>query len=214
MTNFIVKNLTFSYPGQKPLFTDFSFSAKAGDIVYIKGKNGAGKTTLLNIFCGVIPKYITGRFRGEIFINDIDISQKKIPEIAQYIGLLMQDAEKQLLFPDVESELAFSLENFCLPRHKIELKIKNTMELFNISHLRFSKTYMLSYGEKKIVELASIFAQNPHLFLLDEPFSGLSEKYKKVLKNAIKTYSEYEKIFILTGHSQIYNELANKPIEL
>ena len=209
-----IKDLSFGYLEDEKLFRNLNFQAQSGDIIFISGKNGSGKSTLLKILCGIIPKMTSGYLKGKIFIDNIDISTLKLNETAIYSSLLFQDAEKQLIAADVESELAFAPENLCLSTDEIKKRIDDSLKLLNISHLKNQKTHSLSYGQKKLVALSSLITLSPYIFLLDEPLSGLSFEYKKTVIELIKYLSEKQKIIFVSSHSNEIKNVSNKAIIL
>jgi energy-coupling factor transport system ATP-binding protein len=210
-----IKNVSFRYHETSVnLINNFTFSADNKDIIAIQGDSGSGKTTLLNIICGVIPKIFNGDLSGNIIHNEVDISNLTLPEIAPRISLLMQHPDNQLFFPTVEQELAFGPENLKIPTNDIIKRIDEVLNRLNIKDLRIKGTSALSFGQKKLVSLASIITLSPDIFLLDEPFAGLSNEYIKVISTEIKTQAENGKIIFIAGHNININELANKTIEM
>ena len=214
MSFFEVKNLSFAYYHKKTLFQNFNFEAEKGEIVAISGDSGSGKTTLLKIFCNVIPLLIKGDFSGKIFINENDISLYSLPQMSPLVSLLMQEPENQLLFPNVESELAFGPENLCITPQEIRKRIEDTLQLLDITHLRYLDTATLSFVQKKLVALASIITLSPDIFLLDEPSAGLSADYIKIVKNAITQLSNAGKLIFIADHSDEIFQIADRKIEL
>ncbi|MDP8267636.1 MAG: ABC transporter ATP-binding protein [Candidatus Tenebribacter davisii] len=210
-----IKNVSFRYHETSVnLINNFTFSADNKDIIAIQGDSGSGKTTLLNIICGVIPKIFNGDLSGNIIHNEVDISNLTLPEIAPRISLLMQHPDNQLFFPTVEQELAFGPENLKIPTNDIIKRIDEVLNRLNIKDLRLKETSALSFGQKKLVSLASIITLSPDIFLLDEPFAGLSNEYIKVISTEIKTQAENGKIIFIAGHNININEFANKTIEM
>ena len=157
------------------LIEDLNFCADRNEIILMKGKNGSGKTSLLSMFCGIIPKAKKGIMGGKIFIAGIDISSLSLPELSPLISMVFQDPEKQLSFPQVVHELAFGPENLKLPVREIHRKIEYISDLLGIDDLLKSDTATLSYGQKMLVAIASVFTLSPDIILLDEPADGLSE---------------------------------------
>lgn len=210
-----LKNISFCYNASSPLLiNNFSFSAEKGDIIAVRGDSGTGKTTLLNIICSVIPKVFTGDLSGNIFHNNIDIAELSLPEIAPRISLLMQHPDNQLFFPTVEQELAFAPENLKVPTNNIIKRIDEVLYRLNIESLQFKETTTLSFGQKKLVTFASVITLSPEIYLLDEPFAGLSKEYIKIISNEIKMQAENGRIIFLAGHSDDIDQFANKTIEM
>ncbi len=177
-------DISFNFSGSKPLFRNFSFTAEAGETVLVKGVSGSGKTSFLNILCGVIPKVIKGNFSGSVEIDDLDLESLSLPQIAPHVSLLMQDPDLQLFFPTVEQEIAFGPENLKIDPDEIKQRITNSLKMLKIEHLRSKVTANLSFGEKKLVALASLLTLDPDILLLDEPAAGISSEQIIVLKKS------------------------------
>jgi len=214
MSFFEVRNLSFGYYHKNYLFREFNFEAEKSEIVAITGDSGSGKTTLLKIFCNVIPTLIKGNYSGKIFIDGNDISQYSLPQISPMVSMLMQEPENQLLFPNVESELAFGAENLCISPVEIHKRIDETLKILNIENLRFADTSTLSFGQKKLVAFASIIPFSPDIFLLDEPSAGLSSENIETMINAVKHFSENDKLIFIADHLNEILQIADRKIEL
>ena len=210
-----IRNLSFKYfNAQKWILKDFTFFTENGDIVAVKGSSGSGKTTLLNILCSVIPKVIKGEFSGQISVNNKNLENLSLPQIAPKISLLMQEPEYQLFFPTVEQELAFAPENLKIHPQQIHQKISQALAKLNIKSLRYLQTASLSYGQKKLVTFASILCLSPDVFLLDEPFAGISKEMIQIIKNIIQELAQSGKIIFIVDHSEIFLKSANKTIDM
>ncbi len=205
------RNFSFSYSKDKTILENINFSFKKGEISLLKGESGVGKSTLLYSICGIIPEVISGNYSGDVLVDNRKITEISLSNISKKIGIMIQAPELQLAFPIVEQELAFSLENFCIPPNIIKRKINKTAKDFGIDNLLKSKTNNLSYGQKKLVNLASLVIQSPDYFLLDEPFAGLSGDLKKLLSKIIINLTNSEnKCFIIVSHKDVYFPKANE----
>ena len=215
MNQLRVRNLSFKYfNAQKWILKDFSFFAENGDIVAVIGSSGSGKTTLLNILCSVIPKVIKGEFSGQISVNNENLENFSLPQIAPKMSLLMQEPEYQLFFPTVEQELAFAPENLKVNPQQILQNISQVLAKLNIESLRYLQTASLSFGQKKLVTFASILTLSPDVFLLDEPFAGISKEMIQIIKNIILELAQSGKIMFIVDHSDILLKSANKFIDM
>lgn len=167
-----LKDITVSYPEKGVVLDNLSLIIYKGDRIGIKGANGSGKTTLLYTIVGLIKPE-----KGEIRIFDKKMEKESdFVEVRKRIGFLFQDSDDQLFSPTVEEDIAFGPLNLRLPREVVKEKVEKTIKLLGIEDLknRFSQT--LSYGEKRIVAIATILSMEPEIYLLDEPTTGLDEK--------------------------------------
>lgn len=192
---------------------DFNFSADKNEVIIINGSNGCGKTTLLSLICGIIPKAIKGITGGKIFIDDIYTNVLSLPELSPLVSMVFQEPEMQLSFPIVEQELAFGPENLKVPIEEIKNRIKSVSEILEISHLLKSEIGTLSYGQKKLVIIASVFTLSPDIILLDEPEDGLSADSISNVKKYI-AHDRRDKLIIISSTTHTFDDISDKVILL
>lgn len=210
-----VNNLCFRYPQQNEwIFRNLSLELDPGRVYAVTGPSGSGKSTLLYLLSGVIPKIIDGHREGRILLNGQDLDTLSLPRISTSLSLLLQEPDNQLFFPLVEQELAFGPENLCLPRNEIEKRITEALLLLQIEELRYCETWNLSYGQKKLVALASLFTMSAGILLLDEPSAGLSDDYLNLLQKLITQLRNSGKTFLIADHNSALLAKADHLIKL
>src|SRR5439155_10721693 len=92
-----VQNLSFRYPeAAKFAVRDFELTIKGGEIVVLAGPSGCGKSTLLRAVNGLIPHMYTGEYLGSVSVGDDRVSEARMSELAQTVGLLFQNPENQI----------------------------------------------------------------------------------------------------------------------
>ena len=94
-------------------------------------------------------------------------------ERPEFVRQMKIDPESQIVGLSVEEELAFALENICLPATEIEHRIGRVLELLNLEPYRHAFPQALSGGEKQRVALGAALALKPRILILDEPTSEL-----------------------------------------
>ncbi|GAA0379751.1 ABC transporter ATP-binding protein [Bacillus horti] len=154
-----VKDLRLKFPGASSLlFTDLSLAIEEGEKVLLLGPSGCGKSTLLQVLSGMIPQSI-----------DIPVKAEEV-SLPESWGFLFQDPDTQFCMPFVDEELAFVLENLCLPQDQMHARIE---ELLHMVGLRLENPHIpiqsLSQGMKQRLALASVLALKPNALFLDEP---------------------------------------------
>ena len=210
-----VKNLSFRYPNNENyLWLPLNFILNKGEIVLLEGGNGSGKTTLLYCLCGIIHQIITGEMEGEILYRDQSISSLSLKEMAPKINILFQEPDKQIFMPIVEDEIAFGPENMAKEREEIELRVAILLKRFRIEHLRKRATTTLSYGQKKMVVLASMLAMDPEVILIDEFTAGMEDAVIELFIDYIKELKHEGKLIILADHHSGLAKLADLQINL
>lgn len=162
-----VRNLTYSYDGEKNVLEDVSFDVKRGEFVSVLGKNGSGKSTITKLVMGVIEPD-----QGSMILNGQDLNELTIFERSQKVGVVMQNPNHMISHHMIFDEVAFGLRNRGVEEKQVEAKVLEVLGLCGLSKYRHWPIEALSYGQKKRVTIASILALEPELLILDEPTAG------------------------------------------
>ncbi|MEL7383887.1 MAG: DUF3744 domain-containing protein, partial [Pseudomonadota bacterium] len=162
-----VRNLTYSYDGEKNALEDVSFDVKRGEFVSVLGKNGSGKSTITKLVMGVIEPD-----QGSMILNGQDLNELTIFERSQKVGVVMQNPNHMISHHMIFDEVAFGLRNRGVEEKQVEAKVLEALELCGLSKYRHWPIEALSYGQKKRVTIASILVLEPELLILDEPTAG------------------------------------------
>ena len=167
------RNLTFSYDDTAPVLDSLSFQIKRGEVVVITGATGSGKSTLAKCLSGFIPKSVQGDFSGSVLIDDSDIAELDIAEVARKVALVQQDPESQICTLQVSDEVAFGPENYATEVEEVSALVDSSLKSVGSEHLHDRATFELSGGEKQRIIIASMTACKPDFLILDEPSSSL-----------------------------------------
>ncbi|BAF59838.1 MAG: ATP-binding cassette domain-containing protein [Pelotomaculum sp.] len=169
-----IKGFTFSYPrSSRPALKNINLSVEKGEFIGITGPTGAGKSTLACCLNGIIPHFQAGKIQGQVLLHGKSIFNYSPARLSRQVGSVFQDPEAQIIFEEVEQELAFGLENLGFPPEEIARRISGALEAVGIAGLRHRPTAALSGGEKQRVAIAAALAMLPEILLLDEPASEL-----------------------------------------
>ncbi len=198
----VVHNLSYRYRARQDFaLRNCSFSAYPGEIILIAGASGCGKTTLMRCINGLIPhSYRGGELSGSILIKGEPVAGHSLSSLAQKVGTVLQDPEKQIVGAYILNEVAFGLENLALPRETILRRVDETLNFLGIAHLRNRETFALSGGEKQKVALAGVLAMQPDLILLDEPLASLDPASAHEALDAIRRLADSGKTVLIIEH--------------
>ena len=180
---------------------DIQLQIQKGETVGLMGPNGAGKSTLFKILVGLLPLS-----SGQYHFKDWTIDQNflkdphRAGQLFQQVGLIFQNSDTQLFNTSVYDELAFGPRQLGLTESEVEQRVKDTLGLLEIEHLRDRIPYHLSGGEKKLVAIASVLTMNPSPLLFDEPFNGLSPKYQKLIVALLQELKTAGKTIVVSSH--------------
>lgn len=145
-----------------------TLSVQQGECVGLLGPNGAGKTTTFYMITGMIPPE-----SGRVFLDDKEITTMAMYRRARR-GLAYLPQEPSIFRRmSVEDNIMSILQLQTLTSQQRSQRLEQLLEDFRIGHIRKSKGYMLSGGERRRCEIARAIATSPKFILLDEPFAGI-----------------------------------------
>jgi iron complex transport system ATP-binding protein len=163
-----VQQVSFAYDGRTVL-NDVSLQVPAGGFTVMLGKNGSGKSTLLKVIAGLLP-YKT----GTIEILGKNLNRLALSERGKQIGFLPQFHNP--VFPFTVREVVLTGRAsyvFSLPGKRDREKADQAIAEVGVEPLRDRPYTELSGGERQLVMIARVLAQEPKVILLDEPLSHL-----------------------------------------
>jgi len=210
----VVENLSFRYHSRPELaIQDVSFQLRRGELLLVAGASGCGKTTLARCINGLIPRSYRGDRAGSVFIHNKEVSAMSLVEVAQVIGTLLQDPERQIVASNVWNEIAFGPENLGLSRQEIGERIDQVTARLNMEHLRGRDTFTLSGGEKQKVALAGLLVMRPSILLLDEPLASLDPASAHEALAIFRSLADEGATILLVEH-RVEDALAARPDRL
>lgn len=146
-----------------------SLNISQGEVVGLLGPNGAGKTTSFHIIVGLIPPD-----SGRVTIDGADITDVPMYLRARNFGVSYLTQEPSVFRKlTVEENILAVLETQPVSWTDRREKLETLVEQLGLGHVRKSRGYALSGGERRRVEIARSLCISPSFILLDEPFSGI-----------------------------------------
>ncbi len=161
------KELAKSFKGRR-VVDHVSVRVEQGEIVGLLGPNGAGKTTTFYLITGLIRPD-----GGRVLLDGLDLTRAPMYQRARAgIGYLAQEPS---IFRKmtVEENILAILETRHLGRDERHRKLEHMLDELSIKHLRRSRAYALSGGERRRLEITRALVTDPKFMLLDEPFAGV-----------------------------------------
>ncbi|MGH2820423.1 MAG: energy-coupling factor ABC transporter ATP-binding protein, partial [Actinomycetota bacterium] len=163
-----VRDLRFSYPdGHEALF-GVDLRIDRGERVALLGPNGAGKTTLALHLNGVMTAG-----HGEVRIGSLRVARENLLEIRRRVGIVFQDPDDQLFMPTVREDVAFGPSNLGMRGAALERRVERALAAVGMGHHTERPPHHLSFGERRLVAVATVLAMEPEVLVLDEPTSNL-----------------------------------------
>ena len=194
MENIIkVENLCFEYePGLKTIH-NISFQIKKGEYVAILGYNGSGKSTIAKLLIGLLEKK-----SGNIIIDHKELNLENLYKIREKIGIVFQNPDNQFIGATVRDDIAFGLENICIPREKMDELIERYAKRVRMDQFLDHEPTKLSGGQKQRVAIAGILAMSPSIIILDESTSMLDPRGRKEINELIRELKKDKEMTIIS----------------
>ena len=168
------KNFSFQYRAQKkPTLKEINLDIYPGERVLIAGPSGCGKSTLAGCINGLNPFSNPGECTGQLMVDGVDAPKSSIFQLSAHVGTVLQDPDGQFIGLTVGEDIAFALENSCMPQDEMHEITRHAAELVGIQdHLGYAP-HELSGGQKQRVSLAGVMVDQVKILLFDEPLANL-----------------------------------------
>ncbi len=192
-----IKNISFSYEEGHNVLNNYSLTIKKGEWVTILGHNGSGKSTLSKLLVGLHQVN-----EGQIFIDDIELTEETIYDIREKIGIVFQNPDNQFVGSTVRDDIAFSLENRNVSYERMLELVDETAKQVKMDKFLNREPHRLSGGEKQRVAIAGVLAQGAKIIILDEATAMLDPQGRLSMMELISEISKDEEttIIMITHH--------------
>jgi len=197
MANSIIKaeNLIKKYK-KRTVVKGVSLEMQQGEIVGLLGPNGAGKTTTFYMIVGMVKPNA-----GNVFIDGETITNKPMYK-RSHLGISYLPQEASIFRKmTVENNIKAILELQPMKNKERKERLEELLENFGITHIRKSKGYMLSGGERRRCEIARTLASSPKFVLLDEPFAGIDPIAVEDIMQMVKDLKKQGLGVLITDHN-------------
>ena len=207
-------DICFAYDST-PVLKHFSTEVADGEFVVIKGDNGCGKSTLLNIINALeFAEIGTYTFDGTVIDKKAMKNEQFAKAFHQKIGYVFQNTDAQLFCSSVYDEIAFAPRQMQLDEAEVAKRVDDMLKLTGTEHLKERAPFHLSMGEKKKVAVASVLVMNPQVLILDEPMNFLDKKSREWLVEFLNQMHSVGKTIIIVSHTDDFDKMADRIIEL
>ena len=181
--------------GTFPAVQDVSLDVQKGEIFSLLGGSGCGKTTLLRMLAGFEEPT-----EGRIFLDGRDMAG--VPPWSRPVHMMFQS---YALFPhmSVEKNIAYGLKHEALSRKAKADRVREMMDLVQLTQFAARKPHQISGGQRQRVALARALARQPKLLLLDEPLAALDKKLREHTQFELMSIQARTGVtFIVVTHDQ------------
>jgi len=168
MKTLVTEEIGKAYGGRQ-VVRGVSFEIRQGEVVGLLGPNGAGKTTSFYMIVGLVRPD-----SGRILADGVDITRTPMYLRAREHRISYLPQEPSIFRKlTVEENILAVLETQHNTWEQRRMISENLISQLNLGHVRRTRGYALSGGERRRVEIARCLAIDPAFILLDEPFSGI-----------------------------------------
>jgi energy-coupling factor transport system ATP-binding protein len=169
-------DVSVRYPhADRPAVGPVDLSLGRGERLLLLGPSGSGKSTLLATLTGLVPAAIPATVEGGIRLFGRSAAERSPAAWADTVAHLFQDADRTLCGMSVQDEIAFALENRGLPEACIRARVSAAIRAVGLpADWGGRRTMTLSGGEKQLVALAAVLAQDAPVLVVDEPTAHLA----------------------------------------
>jgi energy-coupling factor transport system ATP-binding protein len=195
-----ISGLKYCYPGlEKPALIVDQLTIEPGEFCCLVGLNGAGKSTLCRVIAGLAPHFYHGEMEGSVKIFGQETLELNISELAGKVGFVMDDPFDQLTRAtySVYDEIAFGLQNVGMPVDLIRQRVAEVLKELNIAMLSDRVPTTLSGGEQQRVAIASIFARDPQVLVMDEATSQLDPQGCESIFQLVRHFKDLGKTILM-----------------
>ena len=172
--------LRFSYPDGRLALDGVDLHVHPGEQVALLGPNGAGKTTLVLHLNGILlPR------QGTVHVAGIPVTKENFAEVRRRVGIVFQDPDDQVFMPTVYEDVAFGPANLGLRGAQLEARVEAALAAVGMEALRDRAPHHLSFGERRLVAIATVLAMEPEILVLDEPSANLDPAGRRELAEVL-----------------------------
>lgn len=179
--------------GDRLLFSDLAFTARAGQVIQVQGPNGCGKTSLLRILSGLTPPA-----QGEVLWYGKTIHRAGSDYLAQINFIGHANGIKADLTPLENLHMAVMLGTASSHTDKITVLQRLGLEKYFDIPCR-----QLSAGQQRRVALARLLVTQASIWILDEPFTSLDSHGIEMVENMLLEHTDKGGLVLLTSHHQL-----------
>ncbi len=164
----------FQYTAQaEPTLYDINLTIRKGEKVLIAGPSGCGKSTLAHCINGLVPNSYPGKITGSLTVAGQEAGTLGLFGLSKIVGTVLQDSDGQFIGLTVAEDIAFALENDCVPTEEMHHQVEQVAKLVDVEQVLHHAPHEISGGQKQRVSLGGVMVSQVEVLLFDEPLANL-----------------------------------------
>ena len=164
----------FQYTAQaEPTLYDINLKICKGEKVLIAGPSGCGKSTLAHCINGLVPGSYPGKTTGTLTVGGKNALELGLFGLSRIVGTVLQDSDGQFIGLTVAEDIAFALENDCIPTEQMHREVERIARLVAVEQVLGHAPHEISGGQKQRVSLGGVMVGQVDVLLFDEPLANL-----------------------------------------
>ena len=164
----------FQYTAQaEPTLYDINLKIRRGEKVLIAGPSGCGKSTLAHCINGLVPGSYPGKTTGTLMVGGKNALELGLFGLSRIVGTVLQDSDGQFIGLTVAEDIAFALENDCIPTEQMHREVERIARLVDVEQVLGHAPHEISGGQKQRVSLGGVMVGQVDVLLFDEPLANL-----------------------------------------
>ncbi len=168
------ENFGFQYTAQaEPTLYDINLTVRKGEKILIAGPSGCGKSTLAHCINGLVPNSYPGKATGSLTIGGKNALKLDLFGLSKMVGTVLQDSDGQFIGLTVAEDIAFALENDCIPTQQMHEEVQRIADLVDVKRVLGHAPHEISGGQKQRVGLGGVMVGQVDILLFDEPLANL-----------------------------------------
>lgn len=203
-----LRGVSYAYADGSRALQEINFTLRRRDYVVIIGQNGAGKSTLLRHLLSLLKPT-----EGSVLIDGVPLTRYSPVELAQRIGYVPQNPDRQLFNASVEAEVSFSLRLFPLTAEEKDRRVTEALTALDLIRFRKSHPFSLSKGDRARVVIAAALVLQPEVLVFDEPTTGQDDAGSRAILELTRTLHEQGRtVLVVTHHLYLMPGYASRAV--
>jgi energy-coupling factor transport system ATP-binding protein len=195
VTRVSLERVGFVYPDGTRALDAVDLDVERGASVAIIGQNGSGKSTLVRHLNGLLRPT-----EGRVLHDGVDTARRRTAAMAAVVGIAFQDPGRQTFARRIRDEVAFGPRILGRSPGRVAASASEALELVGLTDVADQNPYDIGYSRRKLLALASVYAMETPVVVLDEPTTGQDARGMRRVGALVGTLIDAGRTVIAISH--------------